>query len=42
LVAEDGNLDVLGVLAAEASKQHADEPPSQKVEEGQRHRRMIA
>ncbi|HEV8456255.1 MAG TPA: hypothetical protein VGQ24_15255 [Gemmatimonadales bacterium] len=39
---EDGNLDVLGVLATEASKQHADEPPSQEVEEGQRHRRIIA
>jgi hypothetical protein len=42
LVAEDGNLDVLGVLATEASKQQADEPPSQEVEEGQRHRRIIA
>jgi hypothetical protein len=42
LVVEDGDLDVPGVLAVEASKQHADEPPGQEVEEGQGHRRIIA
>jgi hypothetical protein len=35
LVLEDGDLDVFGVLAAEASKQHADKPACCEVEEGQ-------
>ena len=34
LVAEHRDLDVLGMLAAEASKQHADESACHKVEEG--------
>ncbi len=42
LVAQDRDLDILGMLAAEASKEHADEPPGPEVEEGQGHRRIIA
>jgi hypothetical protein len=42
LVAEHGDLDVLGVLASEASEQHADEAACHEVEEGQGHRRIIA
>jgi hypothetical protein len=42
LMAEDGDLDVLGVLASEASTQHADEAACHEVEEGQGHRRIIA
>jgi hypothetical protein len=41
-MAEHGDLDVLGVLALEASKQHTDEPARHEVEEGQGHRRIIA
>jgi hypothetical protein len=37
LVAEHGGLDVFGVLAAEASEQHADKPVRYEVEEGQGH-----
>jgi len=37
LVALDGDLDILGVLALEASKQHADKPACHEVEEGQGH-----
>jgi hypothetical protein len=33
LVAEHGDLDVLGVLASEASKQHAEQPARHEVEE---------
>jgi hypothetical protein len=35
LVAQNRDLDVLGVLAAGASEQHADESARHKVEEGQ-------
>jgi len=42
LVAQDGDLDVLGVLALEAPKQHGNEPTGHEVEEGQGHRRIIA
>jgi hypothetical protein len=42
LLAEHGDLDVLGVLASEASEQHADEAACHEVEEGQGHRRIIA
>jgi hypothetical protein len=42
LVAEHGDLDVLGVLASEAPKQHADESAYHDVEEGQGHRRITA
>src|SRR6266516_3989538 len=42
LVAQDGDLDVLGVLAAEAAEQHAGKPTGHEVEEGQGHRRIIA
>jgi hypothetical protein len=42
LAAQDGDLDVLGVLASEASKQHADESACHEVEEGQGRRRIIA
>jgi hypothetical protein len=41
LVAEDRDLDVLAVLASEASKQHADELAGHEVGEGQGHRRII-
>jgi hypothetical protein len=41
LVAQDGDLDVLGVLAAEASGQHADQPACHEVEEGQGHRPIV-
>ncbi len=34
LVAQDGDLDILGVLAVEASKQDADESADHEVEEG--------
>ncbi len=42
LVAEHGDLDVLGVLASQASKQHAEESARHQVEEQQGHRRIIA
>jgi hypothetical protein len=44
LLAEHGDLDVLGVLASEASEQHADEAACHEVEveERQGHRRIIA
>jgi hypothetical protein len=42
LVAEDGDLHVLGVLASQAPEQGADEPPGHEVEEGQSHRPMVA
>ena len=42
LVAEHGDLDVLGVLASQASKQHAEESACREVEERQGHRRIIA
>jgi hypothetical protein len=42
LVAQDSDFDVLGVLASEASEQHADEAACHEVEEGQGHRRIIA
>jgi TIR domain len=42
LVAEHRDLDVLGVLASQAPKQHANEPARHEVEEGQSHRRIIA
>jgi hypothetical protein len=42
LVAEHGDLDVFGVLASEAPKQHADEAACHEIEEGQGHRRIIA
>jgi hypothetical protein len=38
LVAEHGDLDVLGLLDAQASQQHADKPACHEVEEGQGHR----
>jgi hypothetical protein len=41
LVAEHGDLDVFGVLAAEASEQHADKPACHEVEEGQGHRPIV-
>jgi hypothetical protein len=41
LVAEHGDLDILGVLASRASEQHAEEPARHEVEEGQGHRRII-
>jgi hypothetical protein len=41
-MAQDRDLDVLGVLAAETSEQHADESARHEVEEGQGHRRIIA
>ena len=41
LVAQDGDLDVLGVLAAEASEQYANEPARHEVEEGQGHRPIV-
>ncbi len=41
LVAQDGDLDVLGVLAAEASEQHADESARHEVDEGQCHRPIV-
>jgi len=42
LVAQHRDLDVFGVLALEASKQHANKPTGHKVQEGQGHRRIIA
>jgi hypothetical protein len=42
LVAEHGDLDVLGVLASQAPKHHASNPARHEVEEGQDHRRIIA
>jgi hypothetical protein len=36
-MAEHGDLDVLGVLASQASKQHAEESACREVEEGQGH-----
>jgi len=41
LVAEHDDLDILGMLTSQASKQHADEPARHKVEEGRGHRRII-
>jgi hypothetical protein len=41
LVAEHGDLDILGVLASRASEQHAEEPARHEVEERQGHRRII-
>jgi hypothetical protein len=41
LVAEHGDLDVFGVLAAKASEQHADKPACHEVEEGQGHRPIV-
>jgi hypothetical protein len=41
LVAQDGDLDVFGVLALEASEQHADESACHEVEEGQGHRPIV-
>jgi hypothetical protein len=41
LVAQHHDLDILGMLASQASKQHADESARHKVEEGQGHRRII-
>jgi hypothetical protein len=37
LVLEHDDLDVFGVLAAKASKQHTDKPTCCEVEEGQGH-----
>ncbi|HZD02606.1 MAG TPA: hypothetical protein VFA46_21185, partial [Actinomycetes bacterium] len=37
LMAEDGDLDVLGMLALQAPKQHADESACHEVEEGKGH-----
>jgi hypothetical protein len=42
LVAQGGDLDVFGVLAAEASEHHADESARRKVEEGESHRPIVA
>jgi hypothetical protein len=41
LVAEHGDLDVLGVRAAKASEQHADKPACHEVEKGQGHRPIV-
>ena len=41
-MAEHGDLDVFGVLAAEASEQHADKPPCHEVEEGHSQRPIVA
>jgi len=41
LVAQHRDLDVFGVLAAEAANQHAHESACHEVEEGQGHRRII-
>src|SRR6266536_2802283 len=41
LVAENGELDVFGVLAVEASQQHADKPACHEVKEGQGHRLIV-
>jgi len=37
LVSENGDLDVLCVLAAEASEQYADKPACHEIEEGKGH-----
>ncbi len=42
LVAENGDLDVLGLLAAQASQQHADKQACHEVEEGQGHRPIVS
>jgi len=41
LVAQDGDLHVLGVLASQAPEQDADEPAYHEVEEGQSHRSIL-
>lgn len=41
LVAQDGDLDVLGVVAAKASEQHANEPACHEVKERQGHRPIV-
>jgi hypothetical protein len=41
-VAQNRDLDVLGVLASEAPEEHADESACHEVEERQGHRRIIA
>ena len=41
LVAEHGDLDVFGVLAAKASEQHADKPACHELEKGQGHRPIV-
>jgi hypothetical protein len=41
LVAEDGDLDIPGVLASRASEQHVEEPVRHEVKEGQGHQRII-
>jgi hypothetical protein len=38
LAAQDGELDVLGMLALDASEEHADKPACREVKEGQGHR----
>jgi hypothetical protein len=40
-MAEHRHLDVFGMLASDASKQHAEESARHEVEEGQGHRRII-
>jgi hypothetical protein len=40
-VAEHGDLDVLGLLASQASKQHTEESAGHEVEERQGHWRII-
>jgi hypothetical protein len=42
LVAQDGDLDILGVLASQAPKQHADELACREVKKGQGHRPIVA
>jgi Plasmid pRiA4b ORF-3-like protein len=41
LVAQDGDLHVLGVPASQAPEQDADEPACHEVEEGQSHRSIL-
>ena len=42
LVAQNRDLDVLGMLGLEATKQEAEESARDEVEEGQGHRRIMA
>jgi hypothetical protein len=42
LVAQNRDLDVLGMLGLEANKQEAEESARDEVEEGQGHRRILA
>jgi hypothetical protein len=42
LVAQDRDLDVLGMFGLEAPKQEAEESARDEVEEGQGHRRIMS